>query len=186
VVGLAGAVAWTEDGRSRRLVTTLLVLNAVVSLPLSLPVLPESQVEVSAAVNEAAAETVGWPQLVDQLAGVVDDLPAADREHLVLLAGSYGEAGAIDRFGPARGLPHAYSGHNGYGSFRQPTDDGATVVAVRFAPGELDRWFDSCETVAHVDNGLDVDNEVQGERIVVCRGLEGTWADVWPEMRFLS
>ena len=31
-----------------------------------------------------------------------------------------------------------------------------------------------------------VDNEVQGEPILVCRGLRGTWPSVWERMRFLS
>ena len=28
--------------------------------------------------------------------------------------------------------------------------------------------------------------EVQGTPIVVCRGLQGPWSEVWPQMRFLS
>jgi 4-amino-4-deoxy-L-arabinose transferase-like glycosyltransferase len=186
VVGLAGAIGWEERERSGRVLWTLIALNAVTSIPIALPVLPTSSVDVAAGVNEAVAETVGWPQLADQIAGVVHDLPAAEQEHVVLLTGSYGEAGAIDRFGPSRGLSPAYSPHNGYGYFRRPTDDDATVVAVRLDPAYLRRWFDDCATVAHVDNGLGVDNEVQGEPIVVCRGLKGTWSDVWPQLRFLS
>jgi hypothetical protein len=145
-----------------------------------------SSVRVTGLVNEASAESVGWPELVDQIAGVVDNLPSEDRGHLVLLGGSYGEAGAIDRFGPSRGLPPAYSGHNGYGFFRQPTDDDATVVAIRMSAQQLERWFDHCEQVATVDNGFDVDNEVQGKPILVCRGLRASWAEVWPQLRHLS
>ncbi len=185
-VGLTGVVAWEERGASMRSLGRLIAVGAVVSLPLALPVLPVSTAEVSAAVNEAVAETVGWPELVDQLAGVVAELPLEEQADVVLLAGTYGEAGAIDRFGPSRGLPPAHSGHNGYGWFRQPTDDGATVVAVRHALPELERWFEDCEQVGTVDNGLDLDNEVQGAPIAVCRGLRGTWAEVWPEVRRLG
>jgi hypothetical protein len=186
VVGVVGAVAWDGQQRSRRLIWTLVALNAVTSIPLSVPVLPVSSVRVTGLVNEASAESVGWPELVDQIAGVVDNLPSEDRGHLVLLGGSYGEAGAIDRFGPSRGLPPAYSGHNGYGFFRQPTDDDATVVAIRMSAQQLERWFDHCEQVATVDNGFDVDNEVQGKPILVCRGLRASWAEVWPQLRHLS
>ncbi len=38
----------------------------------------------------------------------------AGRSSVVLLTDNYGEAGAIDRFGPALGLPRAHSGHNAY------------------------------------------------------------------------
>jgi 4-amino-4-deoxy-L-arabinose transferase-like glycosyltransferase len=185
VVLLAGVVAWVRRGRTR-LLTAMLVASTVTAVPLALPVLPTSAVEVTGVANEAAAETIGWPELVDQVATVVGGLPTADREHVVLLTLTYGEAGAIDRFGPARGLPPAHSGHNGYADFRQPSDPDAVVVAVRYRPEALRPWFDTCERVGRVDNGLDVDNEVQGTPIVVCRGLQRPWPEVWDDLRRLS
>jgi hypothetical protein len=182
---LAGVASLDEPARLTR-VRRWVIVNAVVSIPLALPLLPPSSAKVSATVNEAVAETVGWPELADQVAAVVDDLPPDERSSVILLTGSYGEAGALDRFGPARGLPPAYSPHNSYADFRQPTDDEATVVAVRFDPGYLDRHFERCEQVATVDNGRDIDNEVQGEPIVVCRGLRHPWPETWAQMRFLS
>ncbi len=185
VVMLAGVVE--ADRRVKlRSVVALIAANALVSLPLSLPLLPLSTTKVSATVNEAVAETVGWPELVAQVARVVDALPGAERESVIVLTGSYGEAGAIDRFGPANGLPPAHSPHNSYADFRQPQDDDATVVAVRFTTSHLAPYFERCEQVAEVDNGRDIDNEVQGTPILVCRGLRGTWEDVWDELRFLS
>lgn len=186
IVVVAGVVAWDDAGRPHRRLAGLIALNAAVSIPLALPVLPLSSTKVTATVNEAVAETVGWPELTDQLAEVVRTLPEDERRRFVLLAGSYGEAGAIDRFGPSRGLPEAYSAHNGYWHLRRPQDDDATVVAVRYGVDHLTAHFESCEQVAVVDNGLDIDNEVQGAPIVVCRGPRGTWADVWPRLRFLS
>ena len=187
VVLVAGIVATTAPRRRRRL-TALVIANAVLTIPVSLPVLPVTTLAHSnlEAVNEALVETVGWPEMVDQVAAVVHELPARERATVVLLGYSYGEAGALDRFGSSRGLPPAYSSHNHYWFFRQPTDDDATVVAVRWTPRALERWFDECEIVATVDNGVDVPNEVQGQPIVVCRGLRGTWHDVWPEMKFLG
>ena len=185
VVLLAGVAASDEPARLDR-VRTFVIINALISIPLALPLLPTSSAKVSATVNEAVAETVGWPELVDQVADVVDDLPAEERSSVVLLTGSYGEAGAIDRFGPTRGLPPAYSGHNSYGDFRQPTDDDATVVAVRYELERVEPHFEHCEEVATVDNGQDIENEVQGTPIIVCRGLRGSWADVWDDLRHLS
>jgi 4-amino-4-deoxy-L-arabinose transferase-like glycosyltransferase len=185
VVLLAGVVDRAARGQGR-LLAWLLGVGMVGTIALALPVLPVSSVKVTGAVNEAVAETVGWPQLVDQVAGVVRSLPPAEQHSVVLLTLTYGEAGAIDRFGPARGLPHAYSGHNSYADFRRPTDPHATVVAVRYSVSELERWFRDCRQVATVDNGLDIDNEVQGEPIVVCRGLRTAWPQTWEQLRFLS
>jgi 4-amino-4-deoxy-L-arabinose transferase-like glycosyltransferase len=182
---LAGVASLDEPQRLDRL-RTFVLLNAVVSIPLALPLLPTSSARVSATVNEAVAETVGWPELVDQVAAVVDDLPAEERSSVVLLTGSYGEAGAIDRFGPARGLPPAYSGHNSYADFRRPADADATVVAIRYRLQTLEPHFDRCEEVATVDNGRDIENEVQGTPIIVCRGLLRSWPETWDRLRHLS
>jgi len=41
-------------------------------------------------------------------------LPPRDRARTMILAGNYGEAGAIDLLDPAAGLPAAISPHNTY------------------------------------------------------------------------
>jgi 4-amino-4-deoxy-L-arabinose transferase-like glycosyltransferase len=185
VVVLAG-VAASKRPTLRGNFGWLVAPNAIISVFFALPVLPLSATSLTAELNEAVAETVGWPELADQVARVVDGLPPEERATVILLTGSYGEAGALDRFGPARGLPPAYSPHNSYADFRRPTDEDATVVAVRFDLPRLAPYFDRCDQVATVDNGLDVSNEVQGTPIVLCRGLRGTWPDAWDELRFLS
>ena len=185
VVLLVGFVDWAQRGRVRTL-GWILVPSAAITIVLAVPVLPVSAVKVTATVNEAVAETVGWPELVDQVADVVHGLPPEEQGHVVLLTLTYGEAGAIDRFGPARGLPRAYSGHNGYADFGQPTDPDAVVVGVIFRPERLELFFDRCEVVARVDNGHDIENDNQGQPITVCRGLNTPWPEVWEQLRRLS
>ncbi|MCU1447906.1 MAG: hypothetical protein JWP02_76 [Acidimicrobiales bacterium] len=184
---VAGVVAADQHG-SARLLSWLLVANAALTVPVSLPILPASTLSTTgfAEFNEAVVETVGWPDMVDQIATVVRRLPPAEQHDVILLAASYGEAGAIDRFGPAHGLPHAYSAHNGYWYFRQPTDDHAAVVTVRIPLDKLRPLFSSCTQVGTVHNNLSVNNEVAGQPIAVCRGLHATWTAIWPTLRFLS
>lgn len=179
-------VAGSVTSADRPAVPWLVALSAVTAIPVALPVLPPASVRVTAAVNETSAETIGWPEMVDQVAEVVDRLPPEERRSVVLIGGTYGEAGAIDRFGGGHGLPPAHSPHNGYAGIRVPEADDATVVAIRIAPERLSRWFDDCEQVGTVVAPHDVDNEVQGAPISVCRGLRGTWADTWEDMRFLA
>ncbi|WP_051215179.1 ArnT family glycosyltransferase [Granulicoccus phenolivorans] len=164
-----------------------LALTAAVALPIALPLLPVAAIPVVARANASGAESVGWPELADQVTAVVRELPADERERVILLSASYGEAGAIDRFGPDRGLPPAYSPHNAYADFRRPTDPDATVVAIRFArDGRLPQHFAECSQVATIDNRLGIDNEAQGQPILVCRGLRGTWPEVWEQLRHIS
>ncbi|HEY6621226.1 MAG TPA: hypothetical protein VIY68_16890 [Steroidobacteraceae bacterium] len=49
-----------------------------------------------------------------KLAAVYNALPPADRAKVVFLGTDYGEAAAIDIFGPPWGLPPAIIGHNNY------------------------------------------------------------------------
>ena len=185
MVVVAGVVAVERRG-SIRTIPWLVGPTAFLSILVALPILPVRSAGFTATLNEAVAETIGWPELVDQVADVVDELPADEHATAVVLARSYGEAGALDRFGPARGLPQAYSPHNGYAAFRRPSDDAATVITVRFAPRDIGRYFDDCSPAGTVDNGVDIDNEAQGQPILVCRGLRGTWSEVWDELRFLA
>ena len=77
---------------------------------IALPILPAQDAGVAIAVNADVGETIGWPELVGTVAGVYR---SAGRT-AVIFASNYGEAGAIDRYGPAVGLRQAYSGHNGF------------------------------------------------------------------------
>lgn len=185
MVIVAGVVAFERSG-SLGTVARLVGPTAFVSLLVALPILPIRSAGITSTVNEAVAETVGWPELVDQVATVVEGLPEHERTNTIILAKSYGEAGAIDRFGSARRLPHAYSPHNGYAHFRIPTDGTATVITIRFAPHDIGRHFADCTPAGAIDNGLDVDNEAQGQPILVCRGLRGTWPAVWNQLKFLA
>ena len=58
----------------------------------------------------------------------VYDAGAAGRA--VIFTSNYGEAGAIDRYGPAFGLPRRFSGHNGFGDWGPPRTGAGPVVAV--------------------------------------------------------
>lgn len=185
VVLLAGVVASEHGGAADRL-WRLIVPNAAFSAVFALPLLPASTASVTGSVNEAVAETVGWEEMVDQVADVVASLPAQERASVVLLAASYGEAGALDLYGPARDLPPAHSPHNSYADFRQPTDDDATVVTLRYPADWLAPHFERCEQVATVDNRYDVPNEVHGTPVHVCRGLRATWSETWEELRRFS
>src|SRR3546814_5415372 len=49
-----------------------------------------------------------------QVAAVHHALPEVERARTAIYANNYGEAGAINRYGPAYGLPTAISGINSY------------------------------------------------------------------------
>ena len=135
-------------------------------------------------LNEDAVETVGWPAFARSVAKVYDGLTPAERETAVIFTGNYGEAGAIDRYGPALGLPRAYSGHNSLARFGIPVGSAGPVVVVGYGNPSID--FTGCRHAATIDNGADVDNEEQGGSIFVCKRPRRPWAELWSALAHLD
>ena len=59
---------------------------------------------VYAPLPQLYADMFGWDTMAETVAQVYQSLPATDRADCGILAGNYGEAGAIDHYGPALGL----------------------------------------------------------------------------------
>ncbi len=159
-----------------------LVLNLVIGVVVALPVFPVRALPAAvAAVNQTARDSVGWPEYVRQVAAVYAALPAADRGRAVLIAGNYGEAGALDRYGPGYHLPAVFSGQNELYRFGPPPAGASVVVAVGL--GNLSGQFGSCLPAAVLDNGVGVDNEEQGRSVQVCRDPRAPWPQLWPQFQ---
>jgi hypothetical protein len=151
---------------------------------ISLPVLPAENLGPVLAMNADVGETVGWPRFASTVARVFHGLP--DARHAVVLTRNYGEAGAIDRYGPALGLPHAYSGHNAYGYWGPPPAGSAPVIAVGLPARDVAAQLRGCRVAARIDNGAGVDNDEQGNAVLVCGGPRRAWSAEWADVRHLG
>ena len=65
---------------------------------------------------------MGWEQLVDDVAAVVELIDAGERDRAVIIAPSYGEAGAIELLGRGRDLPPVYGFQNSNFHWGPPPD----------------------------------------------------------------
>jgi 4-amino-4-deoxy-L-arabinose transferase-like glycosyltransferase len=189
----SGAIAvdgWLRRGAGRLRATLLAVaigLSAVVGAVVGLSVLPASRLGPVLAVNPDAGEMVGWPELTAAVAAAWYGLPESDRARAVVLTANYGEAGALQRYGPQRGLPRPYSGHNGFADWGVPPDPATVAVVLGYRPQRLvGSVFARCEQVGRVDNGQGVDNEEQGGPVLVCRDPLRPWSSMWPDLRHLG
>ena len=171
--------------RSRRAALTFVAVVGIVGLPLSLPILPASTLATVPLqnINYNLGEMVGWPHMVGQIGAVYESLPAAERAHAAILTSNYGEAGAVDRYGPAIGLPEAFSGHNSFWWWGRPLETTTTAVVVGYDEGYLRRFFSGVRLAGHLENGLKVDDDEEGEPIVVCSDPRAPWSVLWPELR---
>ena len=169
-------------------VSAAMLAGAVIAAPISLSVLPARTLHTVPLqkINYDLAETIAWPKLVALVAHEYDLLPAAQRRQTTILTGNYGEAGALDRYGPWLSLPQAYSGANNFWLWGPPPAADSSAVAVNIDPAVLRREFAHVRLVATFWNGLGVADDEQGVQIFVVTGLKSTWAQSWPAFRDYS
>lgn len=155
------------------------VLNGLIPAPLVMPVLPlQSYVNAGLIeVNDEFGEMVGWPELIEQIKKVYDSLPADEQAKAIILTGSYGEASAINILGDE--LPEAYSGHNSYYLWGIGEHDGGVVIAVRMSEAFLRQHFDDVRLAATIQMPYDIENEIYGQPIYVCRAPKQPLYRVW-------
>jgi hypothetical protein len=162
--------------------------SAIVSALVVLPLVPVSALGKTpiVAMNYDAGETVGWPRLVQTVGEVWATLPVEERDRAVVLTANYGQAGAIERYGRAHGLPRPLSGHNAYGLWGPPAEDVDVAVIVGLPERYLQTFFTDLTLATRIDNGHGIDNEDQGAPVWIARGLRMPWQQAWPRLRHLN
>jgi hypothetical protein len=195
-----GLAAWKlTAGRlwPKAAVATVVVVVGAVTAPIVLPILaPARYVAYTEALGFAPPKTerahegplpqmfgdqFGWPELVAEVARIHDALPPADRVRASIFANNYGEAGAINLFGPALGLPAAISGHQTYFFWGPRGGTGEVVIVLQADRGDLEQLFASVEEVGrhHHPWGMVEENRP----IYLARGLKMPMADLWPRVK---
>ncbi len=153
------------------------IAGIAVGLFVALPLLPVSEQGRFDPTGEIG-ETVGWPELVDQVARVRAGLG----DDTVVFTGSYGQAGAIDVLGSSAGLGPAWSGHNSYWSWGPPPPHGA-VIGLGYVNRAMRLVCEDVERVGTIGNPYGVENEEYGLPILLCRTPQRQLAAVWDDVR---
>lgn len=142
--------------------------------------------KAAANINGDFREEFGWQELVDTVASIRDTLPPEDRAGLGILAGNYGEAGAINLYGPAHGLPRAISGINSFWFHGYPDPAPSTFIVVGFSRQFVDKYFSACSLAGHTSNAYGVKNEETQDHpdIYLCRGFNQSWPEFWKDFSY--
>jgi 4-amino-4-deoxy-L-arabinose transferase-like glycosyltransferase len=181
---LEGWLARHRTGPARSIAVAGFALTTLLLFAAAMPVLPESSLASVKGLNPELAEQVGWPDLVAQVAGAWRSIPDPERADAAIFASNYGEAGAIDRFGPSLGLPNAYSGHNNYWWWGPPPATTRTLVAVGFQHRSyLESMFGSVRRVGVITNPWNVENEEEGLPIWIVSDPKESWQALWSQAR---
>ena len=208
VMLLAGGAAWIElrllprtGAWLKPAIVAPLVAGALVAAPLAMPILP-----VNAAVKYCAfwdvkavhvenvpqadlpqlfGDMFGWPEQVQAIARVYHSLSPEEQKRTAILAYNYGEAGAVDYFGPKYGLPPAISGHNQYGLWGPRGYSGDSVIAIGFAAARLRQSFGEVTLVATI-SPLHALPEERDLGIYLCRQPRKNLQTSWKEWTYLD
>jgi hypothetical protein len=195
----------SDSGRSKALallillpVFLFLLLTGALMAPFAVPVLSEDALVAYAArlgmsapqeerqtlgrLPQHFADMHGWPEMAAAVGEVYGRLPAADRAKVCVFAQNYGEAGAIDLFGPRYGLPPAISGHNSYFLWGPRNCSGDVLIVLGDTEEGLRKVFASVERggTSTCRDCMPYENNLP---IWVCRKPKVSLAQVWPKVK---
>jgi hypothetical protein len=128
------------------------------------------------------ADQFGWQEIVAETATAYDRLSPAERPGCGIFAQDYGQAGAIDFFGPRYGLPPALSGHQTYWLWGPLGYSGNCLVVLGDRRERLEELFEHVEYVGtSADNPYALEKEIA---VYICRGAKfGTLEKIWPQLK---
>ena len=139
---------------------------------------------VDAPLPQLYSDMFGWDTMAATVSQVYYSLPEADRADCGILGGNYGEAGAIDHYGPALGLPKALSGHNSYFYWGPRGYSGACMIIFGERSGEFIKLFADVRLAATSSSPWAMPNE-QSVPVYVCRKPIAPLGILWSRFKMI-
>jgi 4-amino-4-deoxy-L-arabinose transferase-like glycosyltransferase len=187
---------WVLSLRLRTAIVLLILFAGAATLPVSTWMLSPSQLvayearigfkpaktEVSheSLLPQPIADQFGWREMTRQVAYLYNSLPPEVRAKTAIIAGNYGEAGAINLFGPRYGLPIAISTHQNYWYWGPPQKQYENLIALQASLGDIQSLCTSYQSIDHYDRyGMAEENTP----IYLCRGVKFDFAEKWPQWK---
>lgn len=182
--------------------SAMLAVSGLVMLPFGIPVLSlmalaqyehaipivnavKMERDSTGTVHQLYTDMLGWDRMTAAVASVYHSLPPSDRAHCAILAGNYGEAGAIDFLGAAFGLPKAISAHNNYYLWGTNGNTGEIVILFGQHAESTKKLFSSVELAATISDS-DAASAESHLAIYVCRHPKAPLAELWPSLRYFE
>ena len=176
---------------------TLMVLMGALLAPTLIPLLPpETYIRYAAATHlqqprlenhqlgplpQLFADQFGWEDMAVAVAKIYNGLPPDVRARTAIFGQNYGQAGAIDLFGPKYGLPPAISGHQNYFYWGPRGYTGESMIVMGDRRERLEQLFASVRFGAYVAHPYAMPYEHIG--IYYCQGLKHPLAEIWPKLK---
>ncbi len=204
VVFAAGAVALERMTRRPMLrwllpaYAVLVVAGGVALVPFTVPLLspqaihdyamslglrePQTERHRPARLPQTFADMFGWEELAATVGRVYHALPDSERRHCAVFASNYGEAGALEWFGPRYGLPRIVSGHNNYFLWGPPDSLTNVVITVGEDSSDVAKSLFSVTRAATFSHPWNMPYE-SDLPILVARRMRAPWRVIWPQTK---
>ena len=174
-----------------------MLLAGAVLAPLAIPLLPpETYIRYTKAIGlqqpaiethrlgplpQIFADQFGWEEMAETVARVYNSLPPEVRARTAIFAQTYGQAGAIDLFGPKYGLPPAISGHQSYFLWGPRGYTGESMIVMDDSQETLERLFTRVQKAGSVYHPYSMPYEHFD--IYYCQGMHPPLAELWPKLK---
>jgi hypothetical protein len=142
---------------------------------------PATEVAHDGPLEQRLGDQFGWPELVEDVADIYNALPPEERVRTGIFASNYGEAGALNLFGPEHGLPVPACSHQNHYYWGPPKKEPDNLIWLQWK----EEWIlPYCEEVEKVGEHFHPWGMAEENRsIYLCRGLKRPLAEVWDELK---
>jgi len=187
-----------RQGWLKPVIVALILADGAWVAPLVMPILPVDQLisymdhlpfkvprsehsHMRAILPQHFADQFGWTEMVATVAQAWQQVPVDERPGCGIFAQNYGQAGAIDFFGPRYGLPPALSGHQTYFLWGPRGYSGNCLIVLDDSEERLKTLFEQVTFVGKSDNPYALERNIP---VFICKGAKfGTLAQIWPQLK---
>ncbi|MGH8162712.1 MAG: glycosyltransferase family 39 protein [Rhodanobacteraceae bacterium] len=144
---------------------------------------PRTETSHNAALPQLFADQFGWKEMVRSVAQAYHRLTPNEHRMAGIFCQDYGQAGAIDFFGPQYGLPPAISGHQNYYLWGPRGDSGRLLLVLDAPGGDEPKQFRTVEDLGPIETSPWAMPWERRQHIYLCRDLKIPLRDAWPQVK---
>ncbi len=145
--------------------------------------LPPTETSHTAPLPQIFADQFGWQEMVASVAHVYHHLRPEDEKRAVIFCQNYGEAGAIDFFGPKFGLPTAISGHQNYFLWGPRDWTGEVALVLDTRDDGAREHFASVEDLGQIVSSPWAMPFERRTHVYLCHDLKANVQEFWPRVK---
>jgi dolichyl-phosphate-mannose-protein mannosyltransferase len=183
----------------RAVLLALILATGALFAPMAVPVLPPAKLVAymrvigmqpprtetshTAALPQVFADQFGWQEMAASVGHVYNHLRPEDKKRAAIFCQNYGEAGAIDFFGPKFGVPSAISGHQNYFLWGPRDWTGEVALVLDTRDDDEREQFASVEDLGQIVSSAWAMPFERRTHIYLCRGLKANVREFWPRVK---